>query len=344
MNMYTELVVDGYERVVYCENNEVGLRAWIAVHSTKLGPSLGGCRMWDYDTKEDAMFDLLRLSKGMTYKNALANLDLGGGKSVIWADAKIDKTPELFKAMGEFVEHLGGIYIIAEDVGITVEDITAMSKTTKYAASSAIGNPGPYTAQGIYAGILETCEYAMDLNAVTEIKVAIQGAGSVGYSLAKLLAETSSIKFDIFVADINSDAVNRMVMEFGATAVEYDDIYDVDCDIFTPCALGGILNDETIPRLKCSIVAGSANNQLLEPRHADMLAARGILYAPDYVINAGGVIMIGLDSSDEDFDKNDALLKVNEIGETLKQIYIESATTGITTPDIADKIAERRLV
>jgi len=344
MNVYTELNVDGYERVVYCENNEAGLRAWVAIHNTKLGPALGGCRMWNYDDEEDAIFDLLRLSKGMTYKNAMANLDLGGGKSVIWADSKIDKTPELFDAMGEFIEYLGGIYIIAEDVGITVDDIAAIGNKTSHVASKTLGNPGPYTARGIYAGIIAACEYKLGMVREDSIKVVIQGAGSVGYSLAKYLSESSRYKFDLFVGDINDGAVNRMVTDFGATAVDHNAILYTGCDVFAPCALGGILNNNTIPTLKCSIVAGSANNQLLEPHHADDLKARGILYAPDYVINAGGVIALGLDDGSGNFDMDTMLKKVDDIGYTLKQIFVEADAAGVSTMTIADEIAERRLI
>lgn len=344
MNVYTEVNVEEYERVIYCENSKVGLRAWVAVHSTKLGPALGGCRMWNYDKEEDAMFDLLRLSKGMTYKNALANLDLGGGKSVIWADAQIDKTPELFEAMGEFVEYLGGIYIIAEDVGITVDDVVLMGTKTSYTASRVVGNPGPFTARGIYAGIIAACEYKIGMVNNDSIKIAIQGAGSVGYSLAKCLAETSKYKFDLIVGDINDGAVSRMVTDFGATAIEHNAIFDVDCDVFAPCALGGILNNNTIPRLKCAIVAGSSNNQLLEPYHADDLMARDILYAPDYVINAGGVIAIAADDGSGTFDTAEMVKKIDGIGNTLKQIFIEAEAEGVSTPVIADRIAERRLI
>lgn len=345
MNVYTELDIDDYERVVKCVNDEVGLIAWIAIHSIKLGPSFGGCRMWKYNTEEEAVTDVLRLSKGMTYKNALAGLPLGGGKSVIWGDAKTQKTPELIEAMGEFVEYISGDYIIAEDVGMTVEDIMAMRAKTKYTVSRSAGNPGPFTAHGVAVGIMAACDHKF--GNVSEISVVIQGIGSVGYHLTKILAQTSRVKFKILVTDINDSAVDRVVKEFGVIPLttwhREQAIYSMNCNVFAPCALGGIINDDTIGDFRCDIIAGSANNQLLEDRHGVALNDMGILYAPDYVINAGGVIMVSGDREDGTFDKNLAFEKVNNIGNTLTEIFEESKVTGIPTHIIADKIAEKRL-
>lgn len=343
MNTYTELDVDGYERVVKCVNKDVGLRAWIAIHSTKLGPSLGGCRMWNYDTENEALTDVLRLSKGMTYKAALSGLSLGGGKSVIWGDSTTHKTPELLEAMGEFVEYVGGDYIIAEDVGTSVNDIVTMRKKTDYTVSKVAGDPGPFTAQGVFVGIKAACMHKYGTDDLSDVSVAIQGAGSVGLALAKKLLKSGALK--VVVSDINESALKK-ASEIGAFALpewKSGGLISHRCDVFAPCALGGIINEQTLGAMRFDIIAGSANNQLLLPEHGERLHEMGILYAPDYVINAGGVIMVGGDRVDGSFDKKAALKQVNNIYNTLTEIFEESKATDVATHIIADKLAERRL-
>lgn len=339
MNTYEELNVDGYERVVYCENEEVRLKAYIAVHNTQRGPSLGGCRMWDYKSKADALTDVLRLSKGMTAKSALADLDLGGGKSVIIGDARTQKTPELLRAMGEFVEYMGGTYIVAEDVGLVIGDVDVMGEKTSYIPDPAGGDPGPVTAVGTYNGIKAACQFLYGSDDLSDRTIAIQGTGSVGYALTQLLIDDGA---EVFVADVN-DVNLQKAIALGATVVSTDDIYTLRCHVFSPCAMGGILNDDTIGELDCDIVAGSANNQLLEKRHGQELFDADILYAPDYVINAAGVIMIAGETDDGGYDKSIVDEKVNKIGATLTAIFEESEKTETPTNVIADKMADRIL-
>lgn len=338
MNIYKDISVDSHERVVYCENAEVGLKAFIAIHNTMRGPSLGGCRMWNYDTKEDALLDVLRLSRGMTFKNALADLDIGGGKSVIWGNSKTQKTPELLRAMGEFVQYMNGQYIIAEDVGMTVKDILTIREVTKFTPDPIAGDPGPTTAKGVYIGIKAACEFLYGTDALAGIQVAVQGAGSVGLSLIEYLREEGA---EVYVADISRRNLQKAV-SLGSIPTGVDAIHSVDCNVFAPCALGAIINDITIPQLNCDIVAGSANNQLLESSHGKDLLMAGILYAPDYVINAGGVIMIA-GETDDGFDHAIVDRKVNNIGPTLTTIFEESKATMIPTNLIARKMANKML-
>lgn len=251
--------------------------------------------MWPYDSEEEALEDVLRLARGMTYKNAAAGLNLGGGKTVIIGDPKKDKSEALFRALGRYVESLNGRYIIAEDVGTTVQDMDYIHEETKYVTGisesyGSSGNPSPMTARGVYAAMKRTAREAFGSDVLAGKKVAVQGVGNVAFALCGMLAEEGA---ELVVTDINEEAVARAVKAYGATAVKPDEIYEVDADIFAPCALGGILNDDTIPKLKFKVVCGSANNQLLDiKRHGEMLHERGILYAPDYIVNAGGVINV----------------------------------------------------
>lgn len=344
MNTYEEISTSTHERVVYCENSDVGLKAFIAIHNTYRGPSLGGCRMWNYDTKEDALTDVLRLSQGMTLKNALADLNIGGGKSVIWGDSKTQKTPELLKAMGEFVEYIDGQYIIAEDIGMSVQDILTIREVTKFTPDPTAGDPGPTTALGVFIGIKTACKFKFGTNNLDSHIVVVQGAGSVGLALIKHLMKAGA---RVFVADINQQSINNAVL-LGATPTNLEDIYNfsaasqADRMIFAPCALGAILNNDTIPLMNFSIIAGSANNQLLDETHGQMLFDKGILYAPDYVINAGGVIMIAGETSDG-YDHAIVVKKVNKIGDTLTDIFRESYMTQTPTNIIADTMANKML-
>jgi len=338
MNVYKDISVASHERVVYCENIDVGLKAFIAVHNTQRGPSLGGCRMWDYDTEADALCDVLRLSRGMTFKNALADLDIGGGKSVIWGNSKTQKTPLLLKAMGEFVQYMNGRYIIAEDVGMTVKDILVIREITKFTPDPTAGDPGPTTAKGVYIGIKEACKFLYGTDILSGIQVAVQGAGSVGLALIEHLRKENA---EVYVADISQRNLQKAIA-LGSIPTSVDSIHSVDCHVFAPCALGAIINDTTIPQLNCDIVAGSANNQLLESSHGADLLKAGILYAPDYVINAGGVIMIAGETANG-FDHSIVDRKVNNIGPTLACIFEASRNTGTPTNIIAREMANKML-
>lgn len=338
MNTYTEVIANNHKRVVYCENDKVGLKAWIAVHNTNLGPALGGTRMWNYESYNVGLTDALRLSKGMSYKNAMANLSLGGGKGVIWGDARKDKTEELLRAYAEFVEYMGGDYLTAEDVGLKVTDIEFIKQITQhaYGLPNGSGNPAPHTACGVYAGIKSAVNYKLPNKDLDRLVVAVQGVGQVGYHLCKLLHEDGII---LYVSDINQEALDRVVNDFGATVVT--DIHKVDADVFSPCALGAILNPTTIPEMNCSIVAGSANNQLLTNADGEALRDANILYAPDYVINAGGVIAIAYEYRDNGYDGLER--DIDKIGETLTEVYRRAEAEGVPTNIIADKIAEERM-
>ena len=326
---------DDHEQVVYCSDAASGLKAIIAVHSTKLGAAVGGCRMWDYASDEEALVDVLRLSKGMTYKNALAGLSMGGGKSVIIGDAKTLKSEALFKAFGEALNRLNGRYLSAEDVNITTSDIAIANSVTPFVTGTEgkSGNPAPFTALGTFLGIKASVKHKLNRDDLTGLKVAIQGLGSVGYLLCEHLHKAGA---KLVITDINQAALDIAATEFDAKVVGLDEIYDQDVDIYAPCALGATINDETISRLKAVIVAGCANNQLAEPRHDQALVARGILYAPDYVINAGGIINVSFESN---YDAKKSTLKVEEIYHTLLDIYTKADTQNRPTGIIADEMA-----
>jgi len=332
----------GHEQVVFCHDRVSGLKAIIAIHDTTLGPALGGCRMWPYASEEEALIDVLRLSRGMTYKNAAMGLNFGGGKAVIIGDPRRDKSEELFRAFGKFVESLGGRYITAEDVGTTTDDIATVAAETRYVVGlpERSGDPSPATAYGVFRGIKASLREVFGDESLSGRTVAVQGIGNVGYHLCRYLHEAGA---RLIVTDIFQDRVRQAVESFDATAVPADEIYDVECDVFAPCALGAILNDDTIPRLKCRIVAGSANNQLAEPRHAAELARRGILYAPDYVINGGGVMNVSEEYHPSGYNRDRAYARVARIYDKLQQVYAISRSEGITTAEAADRMAEDRI-
>ncbi|MCW8945310.1 MAG: amino acid dehydrogenase [Sedimenticola sp.] len=347
MNFFTHHEFDHHEQVVFCHDQATGLKAIIAIHNTHRGPALGGCRMYPYASDEEALNDVLRLSKGMTYKSAIANLPLGGGKSVIIGDPRRDKTPELMRAMGTAVERLGGRYIVAEDSGTNVADMLLMGAITQHVSGIAekcdakgncrSGDPSPMTARGTFVGIQAAVNHRLGRTDLEGIRVAIQGVGNVGHHLAKQLHDAGA---KLFVSDINHTAVDQMVSELGATAVANEAIYDQEVDVFAPCALGAIINDQTIPRLRASIVAGAANNQLAEKRHGEALAKKGILYAPDYVINAGGVIDVCYERNSVAQDQ--IIKQVDAIGETLHEIFTRSEAQHKPTYELADQLAEER--
>lgn len=328
-----------HEQIVFCHDKPTGLKAIIALHSTRLGPAMGGTRMWDYQASHQALTDVLRLSRGMTYKNALAGIPYGGGKAVILGNPNTDKTKALLKAFGRSVEGLAGRYITAEDVGISASDMETVSTMTRFARgtrATGLGDPSPYTALGVFTGILATVKAGFGRSDIARMTFAVQGLGSVGYGVARHLHQAGG---RLIVADINSDAVGRAVSDFGATAVSVDDIHSVSCDVLVPCALGAGLNEITIPQIRAGAVAGAANNQLARPEDGRRLQDRGILYAPDYVLNAGGVISIAIGTPET--GPAPVLDRIQAISKTLEEIFQQSGTTGTPPAIVADCLAER---
>lgn len=339
MAVFNHPEFDNHEQVVFCSDAETGLRAIIAVHSTALGPAVGGCRLWDYVSDEAALNDVLRLSRGMTYKNAMAGLPLGGGKSVIIGNAKTIKSEQLFRAFGRMVHRLSGSYYSAEDVNITTGDIMIVNKETPFVAGleGKSGNPAPFTALGTYRGIKAAAKHQFGSDNLEGKTVAIQGLGSVGFYLCQHLHKEGA---RLVVTDINEEAVSRAVTQFGAVAVGLDEIYAVDADIYAPCALGATINDDTIPQLKAKVVAGCANNQLKEARHGEVLRQNGILYAPDYVINAGGIINVAFEMRPAGYNEAESTAKVNAIYDTLLNIFERADSEGKPTSTVADLMAQ----
>ena len=331
---------DDHEQVVFCNDPVSGLKAIIAIHDTRRGPAVGGCRMWPYRSEAEALTDVLRLSRGMTYKSAISELAMGGGKCVVIGDPRTDKSEPLFRALGRFVDSLGGRYVIAEDVGTCPADMELVRKQTRHVAGIAeggSGDPSPATAHGVFHGIRAAVERRLGRESLDGVAVAVQGLGHVGALLCQMLANAGA---RLFVADIRNRAVRRAVERFGATAVKPDAIYGIEADVFAPCALGAVINDDTVPRLKARIVAGSANNQLADDRHGAALMRRGILYAPDYVINAGGIINIAHEGPD--YCQADALAHVARIRGTLTEIFARADAEDIATNVAADRVAEER--
>lgn len=345
MKYFEYMSTFGHEQVALCHDKTTGLRAIIAIHSTVLGPSLGGCRMWPFESEEQAIEDALRLSRGMTYKNAAAGLNIGGGKAVIIGDPHTDKSEALFRAFGQFVESLGGRYFTAEDVGTCVQDMEAIKMETRFVtglpkSEGGSGDPSPYTALGNFEGIKASVKYKLNMEDLKGIRIAVQGLGHVGYYLCEMLYN-AGVK--LIVSDIYPDRVDAVVSNFKAKAVGKDEIYSVDAEIFAPCALGAVLNDETIPRMKFKIIAGSANNQLKdENRHGALLEEKGILYAPDYIINAGGVINVYYEAIKE-YNEEKVTKKAKNIYNTLEQVYKIADAEKITTAQAAARLAERRI-
>ena len=330
----------GHEQVVFCNDPASGYRSVIAIHSTVLGPAVGGTRFWNYATEEEAIIDALRLSRGMTYKCAAAGLRLGGGKAIIIGDNRTTDRERLFRAHGRFVERLGGRYITAEDVGTSPDDMQFIALETSYVGglSGKGGDPSPWTGLGVFRAMQAAAKYRWGSDELGGRRVAIQGCGNVGYNLAKELHAAGA---RLIVSDLDSEKKRRAVEEFHAASVSPESIYAVDADVFSPCALGGIINGETIPQLKVEIVCGGANNQLLEPRHGDAVEERGILYAPDFVANSGGVLSGGADLFGWPPEKVRA--KVLAIYDTLLTVLAIAKAEGIPTYKAADRLAERYL-
>lgn len=332
-----------YEQLVFCQDKASGLKAIICIHDTTLGPALGGTRMWNYQSEEEAIRDVLRLARGMTYKNAAAGLNIGGGKTVILGDSRTEKSEELFRALGRFVQGLGGRYITAEDVGTNVQDMDWVRLETQFVTGvsssyGSSGDPSPMTARGVWRGIKAAAKEVYGSANLSGKTVAVQGLGHVGRYLAQLLVKEGA---QLIVTDVNSEAVQQVIHETGAKAVNPEEIYGVECDIFAPCALGAVINDFTIPQLKCRIVAGAANNVLAEERHGDQLHELGILYAPDYVINAGGVINVADELEGYNYER--ALKKVEGIYDNVTKVISIAKRDQIPTYRAADRMAEERI-
>lgn len=336
--------LDNHEQVVFCNDPNSGLKSIIAIHNTQLGPALGGCRMYPYASEDAAITDVLRLSKGMTYKAAVANINLGGGKSVIIGDPKKHGHEALFRTFGRFVNGLGGRYITAEDVGTSVDSMEWIRYETKHVVGlsphlGGSGDPSPVTAHGTFVGIKAAIKKTRNTDSLAGIKVAVEGIGHVGYYLCKELHENGA---KLYVADVNNMATQKAATEFGATVVKCHELYGLDVDVYAPCALGATINDKNIAAFKCSVIAGAANNQLeKEALHAAALKKRGILYAPDFVINAGGLINVYTEL--EGYSKERSLEKTENIYSTLLKIFTLADQENITTAEAANKIAEQRI-
>lgn len=332
-----------HEQVVFFQDREIGLKAIVAIHSTVLGPALGGTRMWNYATEEDALRDALRLSRGMTYKAAAAGLNLGGGKAVIIGDPKKMKSELLFRTYGKFVNTLGGRYITAEDVGIDVNDIEYVYTETDFcvgieSSHGGSGDPSPFTAMGTFQGIKACMARKFGNEDLKGRAIAIQGVGAVGAKLAAMLKKEGAI---VFVADIDKEKVGKVVNELGVEAVSNDDILTMTCDVFAPCALGAIINDASVDKLQCKIVAGAANNQLERIQHADELRKRDILYAPDYVINAGGLINVYLEIEGYNLERAERMTR--GIYYNLMKIFDLSEENNLSTAMAATAMVDERL-
>lgn len=332
-----------HEQIVFCHDKDTGLKAIIGIHNTVLGPALGGTRMWNYANEWEALNDVLRLSRGMTYKSAISGLNLGGGKAVIIGDAKTDKTPEMMVKFGQFIHSLSGKYITAEDVGTTTPDMDLIRDVTPYVtgiseARGGSGNPSPVTAYGVYMGMKAAAKHQFGSDSLAGKKVLVQGTGHVGETLIDYVTREGGI---VYISDINEAKMQEVSAKYGAT-VYNGDIYSADVDIYAPCALGATVNDDTIQRLKAKVIAGAANNQLAnEEVHGRMLQEKGILYAPDFLINAGGIINVYAEIVK--YDKAEAMRRTENIYNTTLEIFHFAEANGITTQQAAMSIAQKRI-
>lgn len=343
MTVFDQMTAEGHEQVVYGSDPVSGLKAIIAIHSTALGPALGGTRFYPYPSEEDALIDVLRLSKGMTYKAAAAGLDLGGGKAVIMGDPRTDKSERLFRAYGTLVDSLGGRYITAEDVGTTADDLTTVRRETPWAlglpvAEGGSGDPSPVTARGLFAATQATAQHLWGNGDLAGRRILVQGVGKVGTAFVQLLVEARA---EVMVTDAYQAAIDNAVNTYGVKPVDPDEAVSVPCDVFSPCALGAVLNRDTIPWLECEAVVGSANNQLATEDDGDRLAERGILYAPDFVVNAGGLINVYDEL--QGYSKSRALHRVDSIFDATTRIFQTAAEREITPQAAALHLAECRI-
>jgi len=343
MSIFDLMSRHGHEQLVFCLNREIGLKAIIAIHDTTLGPALGGTRMWPYQTEEDAIQDALRLARGMTYKAAAAGLNMGGGKAVIIADPNRDKSEALFRAFGRFVESLHGRFITGEDVGVDVNDVEYMYMETRYVVGLSRshgggGDPAPVTALGVLHGIRASVEEAFGESGLEGIQIAVQGLGHVGFHLAKLLVEQKAV---VTATDVDPAKMERAKAELSIECVSPDAIFDLKTDVLAPCALGAVVNDKTLPRLKCRIIAGAANNQLQQAIHGEELSRKEILYAPDFVINAGGMINVFVEA--EGYDRERAVRMTKGIYYNLRKVFEIARRDSISTSEAAERLAEERI-
>lgn len=339
--MFDKAAFAGHESVHHVFDEKTGLRAIIALHSTALGPAAGGCRMWNYANSDDALVDALRLSEGMSYKNAMADLPLGGGKAVIWGNSKTDKTPDLFRALGRAIAQLSGRYWSAEDVGVSVQDMAFAAEETKYVAGlpGKSGDPSPVTAKGVFLGIKASALRAFGTDDLNGRHIAVQGVGHVGGYVCGHLARAGA---KLTITDVNQEALAHVAKDTGASVVAPAEIYDVAADIFSPNALGAIINPETLPRLKVRVIAGGANNQLSTPDMGERVKERGILYAPDYVINGGGIINVAAEIAGA-YDPAWVEGKVQRLVQTLGEVLDQANSEGKATNRVADAIARQRI-
>jgi leucine dehydrogenase len=343
MSVFEHINGDGYEQVVYCSDDHSNLRAIIAIHSTALGPALGGTRFYPYRNEQDALVDVLRLSKGMTYKAAAAGLDLGGGKAVIIGDPRRTKTEELLRAYGRFVETLGGRYITAEDVGTALDDMDVVRRETRWVTGCShtyggSGDPSPVTAYGVIQGMKACVLEAFGEQGLEGRTVALQGVGKVGHALCGYLVQEGA---KVTIADVDVDNLARAVSDYGVETTPIETVHTLDVDIFAPCALGAVINDDTISELRCRIIAGSANNQLAREQHGEKLRDLGILYAPDFVINAGGLINVEDELRGYDVDR--AMKRVESIYKQLQHIFTVAREKNLSTARAAEEYAEERI-
>jgi leucine dehydrogenase len=343
MNLFETIEKTEHEEIIFCHNKDAGLKAIIAIHNTILGPALGGLRMYPYATEEQALTDVLRLSRGMTYKAAVSGLNLGGGKSIIIGDPKKDKSEALFRAFGRFLDSLGGRYITAEDVGIDVNDMEYVYQETEnvvgvHQMHGGSGDPSPFTAYGTLQSIRASLEKKFGNQDVGKYSYAIQGVGHVGLELVKLIHAEGG---KMFVTDVNKDVLDICKQQYGCEIVGLDEIYGVDADVYCPCALGGTVNDASIEQFKFAIVCGSANNQLLETRHGDELEKRGIIYAPDYAVNAGGLMNVSIEL--QGYNRERAMRMTRNIYYNISNIFKIADRDNIPTWRAADRMGEERI-
>ncbi|MFY0604046.1 MAG: Glu/Leu/Phe/Val dehydrogenase [Flavobacteriaceae bacterium] len=342
--VFGQISFDGHEQIVFCNDEDTGLKAIIGIHNTVLGPALGGTRMWSYKTEWEALNDVLRLSRGMTYKSAITGLNLGGGKAVIIGDAKTQKNDDLMRKFGEFVDSLGGKYITAEDVGMATRDMDVIREVTPYVtgiseSKGGSGNPSPVTAYGVYMGMKAASKYKFGTDNLAGKRVLVQGIGNVGETLVKHITDEGA---QVIINDIHEQRLEELSKKYNANVVLGNDIYGLDIDIYAPCALGATINDQTIHQLRAKVIAGAANNQLAdEIKHGKLLKEKGIAYAPDFLINAGGIINVYAEL--EGYNKEESIRKTENIYNTTLEIFQLSEKENITTHRAAFDIAQNRL-
>ncbi len=342
--VFGQLSFDDHEQIVFCNDKDTGLKAIIGIHNTVLGPALGGTRMWNYNTEWEALNDVLRLSRGMTFKSAVTGLNLGGGKAVIIGDAKTQKTPELMRRFGEFVNSLGGKYITAEDVGMETSDMDLVRDVTPYVTGvsesrGGAGNPSPITAFGVYMGMKAAAAFKFGTDKLEGKQILVQGIGHVGASLVEYLTKEGA---KVLISDINEDRLHEVSKKYGAVVYTGDDLYTANVDIYAPCALGATINDDTVYKINAKVIAGAANNQLAdENRHGAILRERGIAYAPDFLINAGGIINVYAEL--EGYGKDEIRRKTENIYHTTGEIFAHSEKNGCTTHQSALRVAQARI-